>query len=79
MSLRTPLFPRHIAYTQMVVEDTLLRAVDSSNCRLILCHRDSLNPLAYRLKQGWSDTGFYEYTETTRDIHYSRYAAVLHL
>jgi len=47
--------------------------------RLVLCHRGSLDPLAYWLAYGWTEGWFFACTVTTRQEHYSRYDAVIHL
>lgn len=79
ISLKEPLFQRVMVNLQIGIEDGLLRALDSADPRVILCHRGSLDPLAYWLQRGWPEAEFFEFTHTTRAEHYCRYAAVLHL
>jgi hypothetical protein len=64
---------------QMAMEDGLARALEPDGRRMILCHRGSLDPLAYWLDRGWPEEEFFEYTGTSREAHYRRYAAVIHL
>jgi len=53
--------------------------LELEKCRAILCHRGSLDPLAYWLDCGWSEEDFFSYTNTTLEHHYQRYTAVIHL
>jgi hypothetical protein len=73
------LFQRVMVHTQMALEDGLVRVLDPDHKRLILCHRGSLDPLAYWLDRGWPKEEFFEYTGTTREMHYRRYTGVIHL
>ena len=73
------LFQRLMVHLQMALEQGLMRALEGEKARLILCHRGSLDPLAYWLERGWPEAEFFEYTQTTRADHYRRYAAVIHL
>jgi predicted ATPase len=73
------LFQRVMVHLQMALEDGLSRALGPDDPRLILCHRGSLDPLAYWLDRGWSEEEFFAFTETRREDHYRRYTAVIHL
>jgi predicted ATPase len=73
------LFQRLMVDLQMALEDGLEHALEGEERRLILCHRGSLDPLAYWLDRGWPETEFFTFTGTTREQHYQRYAAVIHL
>jgi hypothetical protein len=73
------LFQRAMVHLQIGMEDGLVRALDLHDCRLILCHRGALDPLAYWLDRGWSEGEFYAYSGTTREALYQCYTAVLHL
>ena len=79
ISLNEKLFQRIIVQMQMAMEDVLAQALGQDNSRLILCHRGSLDPLAYWLDRGWLEEEFFKYTESTREVHYQRYVAVIHL
>jgi hypothetical protein len=77
--LREKLFQRVMVCMQMAMEDALDRALGSDDPRSIFCHRGSLDPLAYWLDQSWPEKEFFEFTGISREDHYRRYAAVIHL
>lgn len=79
ISPRERLFQRVMVHLQMALEEGLERALGNSNPRTILCHRGSLDPLAYWLDRGWSQEAFFEFTGTCLEEHYRRYTAVIHL
>jgi len=79
ISPRQRLFQRVMVHLQMALEDGLERALGPEDGRAILCHRGSLDPLAYWLDCGWPEEEFFAFTSTTREEHYRRYTAVLHL
>jgi hypothetical protein len=79
LSPRERLFQRVMVCLQIALEDGLSRALGPHRPRLILCHRGSLDPLAYWLDRGWPEEEFFTFTETTREDHYRRYTAVIHL
>jgi len=79
VSPRERLFQRLMVEIQRSLEDALARALDPEDQRLILCHRGTLDPLAYWLDRGWPEDGFFAYTHTRREDHYRRYLAVIHL
>jgi predicted ATPase len=73
------LFQRAMVYLQIGLEDALNRALDANDPRAIICHRGTLDPLAFWQQRGWSVDEFFKFTNTTRAQHYHRYAAVIHL
>lgn len=79
LSTREPRFQQVMVSLQMALEDGLRRGLDGAASRLALCHRGSLDPLAYWLARGWPEEEFFAFTATTRQEHYRRYAAVIHL
>jgi len=79
LSPREQLFQRAMVHLQMALEDGLDRALGLEDPRAILCHRGSLDPLAYWLARGWAEEEFFACTATTRREHYARYDAVIHL
>jgi hypothetical protein len=79
ISPREKLFQRVIVNLQMSLEDGLDRALGSMDPRPIICHRGSLDPLAFCLQRGWPEEVFFTYTKTNREDHFRRYAAVIHL
>ena len=76
---RERLFQRMMMYLQLSLEDGLNRALGPDDPRLILCHRGTLDPLAYWLDRGWPEDEFFAFTETRRQDLYRRYTAVIHL
>jgi hypothetical protein len=77
--IRERLFQKLMVEIQSAFEEALGRTLDPSDPRFILCHRDTLDPLAYCLDCGWLEEEFFAFTETTRDDHYRRYTADIHL
>jgi tRNA (Thr-GGU) A37 N-methylase len=73
------LFQRAVVCLQIGLEEGLKRTLGVADPRLILCHRGSLDPLAFWRQRGWPDDEFFEITDLTRQEHYQRYAAVIHL
>jgi len=79
ISPRERLFQRVMVHLQISLEDGLDRALGPDDPRAILCHRGSLDPLAYWLDRGWPEDEFLAFTGTKRQDHYRRYTAVIHL
>jgi hypothetical protein len=77
--VRERLFQKLMVEIQRGLEDGLSRALDPSDPRFILCHRGTLDPLAYWLDRGWTEEEFFSFTGTKREHHYQRYSAVIHL
>lgn len=73
------LFQRVMVHLQRALEDGLEGGLGAEDARTILCHRGSLDPLAYWLDRGWSREAFFAFTGTRLEDHYRRYAAVIHL
>ena len=79
LSPHDKLFQRAMVHLQIAMEDGLNRALGSDDPRPILCHRGSLDPLAYWLDRGWPEDEFFAFTGTNRVECYRRYTAVIHL
>jgi hypothetical protein len=79
ISPRERLFQRLMVEIQRALEDGLGRTLEPNDPRLILCHRGTLDPLAYWLDRGWPEEEFFTFTGTNREEHYRRYRAVIHL
>ena len=79
ISPRKRLFQKVMVHLQMALEDGLDQALGPGDPQPILCHRGSLDPLAYWIDRGWPEGAFFTYTETTQEEHYRRYTAVIHL
>ncbi|MBI2863606.1 MAG: hypothetical protein HYX94_03485 [Chloroflexi bacterium] len=56
----------------MALEDALDRALGPSDSRPIVCHRGSLDRLAFWLQRGWPEREFFEFTGTARRDHLGR-------
>lgn len=74
-----PIFQRVMVSLQMALEDGLVSAFGQAEPRVILCHRGSLDPLAYWLDRSWPEEEFFTFTGTRKEEHYRRYSAVIHL
>jgi predicted ATPase len=72
LSLQEPLFQRAMVHLQMALEEGLDRAFVQNQARVILCHRGSLDPLAYWLDRGWPEEDFFASTGTRLEEHYRR-------
>jgi len=79
ISTREQRFQRLMVETQRALEDALTRTLERDDPRIVLCHRGTLDPLAYWLDRGWPADAFFAFTKTDRAEHYRRYAAVIHL
>jgi hypothetical protein len=79
ISMRERLFQRLMVEVQRGMEDAVERALEPGDGRILLCHRGTLDPLAYWLDRGWPEEEFFALTRTTRAEHYARYATVIHL
>lgn len=79
ISLRERLFQRLMVEVQAGLEDAVARSLEPNDRRFILCHRGTLDPLAYWLDRGWPEKEFFAFTHTSQEEHYARYAAVIHL
>jgi predicted ATPase len=76
ISITEKAFQKEMVRTQIIQEDKAHRGEATG---LVICHRGSLDPLAYWLDRGWPEAEFFEYTGTTFQQHYRRYTAVIHL
>jgi hypothetical protein len=73
------LFQRMMVNIQMYLEDAVDRALGPEDNRAIICHRGSLDPLAYWIKKGWDEEEFFKYTGMSIGDYYARYDLVIHL
>ncbi|MBI4673451.1 MAG: AAA family ATPase [Chloroflexi bacterium] len=77
LSARDKTFQRAVMQLQIALEDICAQAANSD--QVLICHRGTLDPLAYWLRSGWDEREFFAMTQTTRAEHFARYAAVIHL
>ena len=79
ISLQERLFQRVMVSFQIALEDSLSNPLIDSSINAFVCHRGSLDPLAYWLARGWLYADFFTFTKTNLEAHYRRYDAVIHL
>lgn len=61
----------------MALEETCAEAAEPQ--QVLLCHRGTLDALAYWLRNGWNEEEFFGVTGMSREEHYRRYFGVIHL
>ena len=74
---RTKSFQRAVVRLQIALEEACATAAASR--KILLCHRGTLDPLAYWLRNGWDENEFFDYIGMTREEHHQRYFGVIHL
>ncbi len=79
ISPHTQLFQRAVVYLQIGLEQGLDRALGQDDLRPIICHRGSLDPIAFWKQRGWEQDGFLSFTSLSLQAHYARYDLVIHL
>ena len=70
-------FQRAVVHLQIALEDSCAEAAHPG--QIILCHRGTLDPLAYWLRNGWLEQEFFAFTGLKRDQYLQRYAGVIHM
>lgn len=76
LNLSAKSFQKAVISLQKAQEDIL---AELASDKVLLCHRGTLDPLAFWLRGGWDEDEFFQYTATTLAEHHDRYFAVLHL
>jgi len=71
------IFQKLMVEIQFAMENALDKCFESD--KIFICHRGSLDPLAYWQNNDWQDDEFFSFTESTLNEHYNRYCAVIHL
>jgi predicted ATPase len=71
------LFERLMVEVQASLESAFDGCLPSGTA--IVAHRGTLDPLAYWRASGRGEAEFFSFTGTSREEHYERYSAVLHL
>jgi predicted ATPase len=79
IDIREKVFQHLMVSTQLAMQVGLQASITSQEDRLVLCHRGSLDPLAYWLENGWDMEEFFTYTKTSFGSHYTGYTAVINL
>ena len=70
-------FQRSVVGLQIALENACATAAKPG--QILLCHRGTLDPLAYWLRNGWNEDEFFDCTGMTRGQHHQRYFGVIHL
>lgn len=73
----TKLFQQAVVQLQLALEQTCGQAAGPGH--ILLCHRGTLDALAYWMRNGWQEHEFYTVTGMTREQHLRRYSGVIHL
>jgi len=70
-------FQRAVVRLQIALEEICAEA--ASHGQVLICHRGTLDPLAYWLRNGWEESEFFALTAMGREEHFQRYFGVIHL
>jgi hypothetical protein len=70
-------FQAAVVRAQMALEEACAGLAREET--VLLCHRGTLDPLAYWLRNGWDEDEFFALTGLSRAGHLRRYAGVVHL
>jgi len=70
-------FQKLMVEVQSAMENALDKCLEPD--KIFICHRGTLDPLAYWLENGWNNDAFFTFTKTSIQEHYNRYYAVIHL
>lgn len=62
---------------QIALEESCAAAAHPQ--QVLLCHRGTLDAMAYWLRNGWDESEFFAATGMSREEHYRRYLGVIHL
>jgi len=76
LSARNKDFQRAVVHLQIALEETCAEVAVSD--QVLICHRGTLDALAYWLRNGWAEEDFFTITETNPEAHFRRYAGVIH-
>ena len=77
MDARCKTFQRAVVRFQLAFEEVCTKAATAG--QVVLCHRGTLDALAYWLSQGWIEEEFFSMSGMDRREHFDRYAGVLHM
>ena len=77
LDARQKRFQGSVVHLQIALEDACATAAQHG--QILLCHRGTLDPLAYWLRNGWEEGEFFNYIEKSKDELFTRYDLVLHL
>jgi predicted ATPase len=71
------IFQKLMVEVQFAMENALDKCFDED--KIFICHRGSLDPLAYWQYNNWKDSEFFTFTQSNPSEHYGRYHAIIHL
>ncbi len=77
ISTKEKLFQKIMLEVQTAIEMAIDKCIEPG--KIILCHRGSLDPLAYWLNNSWNEDEFYGYINSSKEKLYTSYHAVIHL
>jgi len=77
LSAREKGFQRTVVRLQITLEDACAEAAAPG--LVLICHRGTLDPLAYWLRNGWPEAEFFALTQMMRAEHFRRYTGVIQL
>lgn len=77
LNAREKSFQRAVVRLQMVLEEVCAEVAGPG--QVLVCHRGTLDPLAYWLRNGWDESEFFALTDTSCEEHLRRYFGVIHL
>ena len=70
-------FQLSVVRLQVALEESCAAAARDG--QFLVCHRGTLDALAYWLRNGWAEDEFFTRTGMSRADHFRRYAGVIHL
>lgn len=70
-------FQQAVVKLQIALEESCAAAAHPR--QVLLCHRGTLDALAYWMRNGWGEGEFFAATGMSREEHYRRYLGVIHL
>jgi len=70
-------FQRTVVNLQIAMEEICAEAAKPG--QVLLCHRGTLDPLAYWLRNEWNEQEFFAFIGMRREEHFQRYDGVIHL
>lgn len=77
LTAREKSFQVAVVRLQIALEDSC--ATGAPPGALLLCHRGTLDALAYWLNKGWEEGEFFDCIEMNREVHFARYSGVIHV
>lgn len=77
LDAREKSFQRAVVRLQMALEEICTKAARPG--QVLVCHRGTLDPLAYWLRNSWDEQEFFVHMGMSRAEHCRRYLGVLHL